>query len=78
MRLILFSLFYFLTVKVQSCDIFNTVCNTVCIHDGSDRGVVINKKCYCADARNVDDVFAKLPISGKVVIDKEPVRSIWE
>lgn len=61
-----------------ACDTFNTVCNTVCIHDGNDRGIVVNKKCYCADFRDLNDVFAKMPTHGKVVVDKEPKRSFWE
>jgi hypothetical protein len=38
----------------------------------------LNKKCFCADYRNLDDVFAKMPTHGKVVIDKESKRSFWE
>ena len=78
MKIIIFALFYFVTIKVNACDTLNTICNTVCIHDNSDRGIVINKQCYCADRRDLTEIFSKLPVNGKVVIDKEPKRSFWE
>jgi hypothetical protein len=78
MKIIIFALFYFVTVKINACDTLNTVCQTTCRHDLDDLGVVIKGKCYCANYRNLDDIFAKLPTHGKVVIDKEQKRSFWE
>jgi hypothetical protein len=78
MKYLLFAIFYTINIKVAACDTLNTICNTVCIHDGSDRGVVINKQCFCADRRDLTEVFAKMPISGKIVVDKEPKKSFWE
>lgn len=77
MRLILFSLFYFLTVKVHACDKMNIVCKVVCMHDGDQRGVVIDSKCYCANQRDVNQFFVRVPKNGRAVITEKKV-SIWE
>lgn len=78
MRLILFVLAYFLSVNVHACDTFNTVCKTICAQDGDDLGIVLNKKCYCANYRNVDDVFTKVPKHGRAIITEQKQKSFWD
>ena len=77
MKIIIFALFYLVTVRVNACDKMNIVCNVVCMHDGDQRGVVISDKCYCANLRDVNQFFVRVPKSGGMV-KTEPKRYIWE
>lgn len=61
----------------KGCDKFSVVCQTVCRQDGDQLGVVIDKKCFCANQRNVDDIFVKVPKHGGTVAEKRKPY-IWE
>lgn len=77
MRLALFIFVYLVTVYVHACNEFNAVCRAICVQDGDQLGIVIKEKCYCANFRNIDDVFVKVPLRGGMV-KAEPKKYVWE
>lgn len=57
-----------------ACDVNLIVCQTVCAQDGDDRGVLIDKKCYCANPRDTAKVIARVP---KSYTKKDEPKKHW-
>ena len=43
------------------CNQHQIICKTICIQDGDEAGLFINKKCYCMNERDINKVILKIP-----------------
>lgn len=77
-QLIIIGIFVLLVAyDSKGCDELNIICNTVCKHEGDEKGVVIKGKCYCANYRDLDKIIVKVPKQGGLVAEKRKPY-IWE
>lgn len=77
-QLIIIGIFVLLVAyDSKGCDELNIICKTICVHDGNDKGIVIQGKCYCADYRPLDKIIARVPKNGGLIAEKRK-PFIWE
>lgn len=69
---------YLLFTIALACNELNVICRTTCYHDGDQKGIVIDGKCYCANYRNLDDVIVKVPKNGAMVKTEQKKSLFWD
>jgi hypothetical protein len=49
------------------------ICETVCVQDGDEKGVMIGPDCYCANKRDVKKILTKVNrnLEVNVIIDRD-------
>lgn len=61
----------------SNCDELNIICRTVCVHEGDEKGVIIDNKCYCANYKDLSKIIVRVPKNGGLVAEKKKPY-IWE
>lgn len=53
-------LFISMAIACSPIDVLKIKCETICLQDGDDMGIIHKNKCYCANQRDISKAVMRL------------------